>query len=553
MNSMDNISAPDPEKKKELKVYSFTRIINETPEKDDSKPNESGFKFILTLYDKEISIVAKNENQNSKFPNILYEKYISLETLQSFNKFFSILDTEKIFVIIQKSFEQNFDNISIKEDKLEIKLMVNFMDVVTEEITFELQMIKLSKEEETTFIKESIKLLNEEKTNLKNEIKLLNNIIGEIKKTSDEKDIEFKKILDEKEKDLQTKMEEKEKNLCLKMEESKKKLENKIDEIKTENQKREKEFQKKMDEMEKEFQSTIQKLQKEMEGVKQIEEYVREKIFIQKEDEEEIKQHSFDREISIEEDDFNMNITIFLYEEKIKFRIKEIENDLQNNSIVYETDFEMRDFGKISDYYKNEGGISSIFDFLIQLFDEGEKDSIEKGKDKIIMKVKYTLGVKEDEIDLEIFKKEMGLENTLINIDKSLKELNKQFKNDLLEKVYPIGSYYWSEKSDSPEEIFGGEWIKIKGRFLFASDSEHDVGKTGGEEYHTLSTDEIPHYISPFFNYFYFGNRTTLKEKKIKEYKDYFYQKEKEEYNGGVAPHNNMPPYLVANCWKRIA
>ena len=549
MNSIDNISAPDPEKKKELKEYSFTRIINETPEKDDSIPNGSEIKFTLTLYDKEISIIAKNENQNSKFPNILYEKYISLETLQSFNKFFSILDTEKIFVIIQKSFEQNFDNISVKEDKLEIKLMVNFMDVVTEEITFELQMIKLSKEEETTFIKESIKLLNEEKTNLKNEVKLLNNIIGEIKKTSDEKDIEFKKILNEKEKDLQTKMEEKEKNICLEMEESKKKLENKINEMKTENQKGEKELQKKMDEMKKEFQSTIQKLQKDMEGVKQIEKYAREKILIEEEDEEEIKQYSFDREINEEEDEFNMNITLFLYEEKIKFRIKEIENDLQNNSIIYETIFEMRDFGKISDYYKNEGGISSIFDFLVQLFEEDEKDSIEKGKDKIIMKVKYILGVKEDEIDLEIFKKEMGLENTLINIDKSLKELKKQFKNDLLEKVYPIGSYYWSEKNKSPEEIFGGEWIKIEGRFLFASDSNHYVGKTGGEEYHTLSTSEIPHFIS-HFSFYNYGQK---EKKNIYEYKDYFYQKKNEELNGGAEPHNNMPPYITANCWKRIA
>jgi len=50
-----------------------------------------------------------------------------------------------------------------------------------------------------------------------------------------------------------------------------------------------------------------------------------------------------------------MNITLFLYEEKIKFRIKEIENDLKNNPIIYETDYEMRDFGKISDYNKNEG------------------------------------------------------------------------------------------------------------------------------------------------------------------------------------------------------
>jgi len=48
------------------------------------------------------------------------------------------------------------------------------------------------------------------------------------------------------------------------------------------------------------------------------------------------------------------------------------------------------------------------------------------------------------------------LETSLKNINESLKEINKtniitkaEFKKDLLEKVYPIGSYYWSEKNTS--------------------------------------------------------------------------------------------------------
>ena len=58
--------------------------------------------------------------------------------------------------------------------------------------------------------------------------------------------------------------------------------------------------------------------------------------------------------------------------------------------------------------------------------------------------------------------------------------------------MYPIGSYYWSEKNTSPSDIFGGSWTKIRGRFLFASDSNHDVGDTGGEETHTLTINEMP-------------------------------------------------------------
>ena len=63
-------------------------------------------------------------------------------------------------------------------------------------------------------------------------------------------------------------------------------------------------------------------------------------------------------------------------------------------------------FGKLSYYYKNEGGIKAIFKFLAP-----------------IMRVKYTFENKEDEITLDINKKEVGLKNILANIDKSLKEM----------------------------------------------------------------------------------------------------------------------------------
>ena len=173
----------------------------------------------MNLFQNEISIIATKDKKNTKLPNITYEKYIDLETLQSFNKFFSILDTEKIFLIIQKSFEQKFDKILVKEDKMVIQLIVNFMDVVTEEIKFELQMVKLSNEEETNIIKESIRLLTVEKDNLKNEVYLLNNAIEELKKKSDEKDNEMKNKLEEKEKEFQDKIDENKKEFKKKMEE----------------------------------------------------------------------------------------------------------------------------------------------------------------------------------------------------------------------------------------------------------------------------------------------------------------------------------------------
>ena len=168
----------------------------------------------------------------------------------------------------------------------------------------------------------------------------------------------------------------------------------------------------------------------------------------------------------------------------------------------------MEDFRRISDYYKNEGGIKSIFEFLIQLF-EGNKDTIKKENNEIIIELNYTFGIKGDEISLRLSKKEIGLEATLKNIDKSLKEINKdnieskiEFKKDLLEKVYPIGSYYWSSSDISPQTLFGGYWKEIKGKFLFASDVNHYVGYEGREEKHYLTIDEMPSHSHSYKNLF---------------------------------------------------
>ena len=449
---MENSSAPEPEKKKELKTFSFTRDISnkendeKTPGNDENKNGGNILNLTLTLYDKEISLVAQRDNINPKLPNIIYEKYISAETLQGLNKIFSVLDTEKIFTIIKNSFEQKFDHIAIEEDKIIIKLMINFMEVMTEEIAFELDKIKLSSEEENSIIKESIKLLTEEKKNLKNEVTQLNNTIEELKKITSEKNSEiikqieenkneYTKKLEENKNEYTKKLEENKNDYSKKIEENKNEYEKKLEENKTEFNKileeNKNEFNKKLEEKEQEnkknmneFQNILKKLQKEMSEVKEIEKYVKEKIIIEEKTEKEIKTHSLQRKQSKDLNIFNFDIKILLFEEKIKFKIKEIQDDLKNNPILYETDFEMNYFGKLSDYYKNQGGIKSIYEFLILRFNDNE-DIINRETNKIIIKVKYTFGSKEDEIIFKINKKEVGLKNILTNVDETLRVLNK--------------------------------------------------------------------------------------------------------------------------------
>ena len=100
-----------------------------------------------------------------------------------------------------------------------------------------------------------------------------------------------------------------------------------------------------------------------MKEVKEIEKYVKEKIIIEQKEEKEIKSQIFKRKKNQNNGIFNMDITILLFKEKIKIKIKEIQDNLKNNPILYESDFVMEVFGKLSDYYKNEGGINQYMNF----------------------------------------------------------------------------------------------------------------------------------------------------------------------------------------------
>ena len=65
-------------------------------------------------------------------------------------------------------------------------------------------------------------------------------------------------------------------------------------------------------------------------------------------------------------------------------------------------------------------------------------------------------------------------------------------KSELLDLIYPIGAIYISATSTSPATLFGGTWEQIEGKFLLASDTNHEAGTTGGSETVTLTTAEMP-------------------------------------------------------------
>lgn len=150
----------------------------------------------------------------------------------------------------------------------------------------------------------------------------------------------------------------------------------------------------------------------------------------------------------------------------------------------------------------------------------------------------------------------------------AVRNTNFAYMAELTEKLllaaHPIGSYYWSASDTDPSELFGGTWEKVEGRFIIGSGTVTDentqgiytfiTGETGGEYTHKLTVSEMPSHEHTYTsintiqhvqsstvvnNYGYIGNGSSSSKST--------------SATGGNGYHNNLPPFEVANCWKRIA
>lgn len=172
--------------------------------------------------------------------------------------------------------------------------------------------------------------------------------------------------------------------------------------------------------------------------------------------------------------------------------------------------------------------------------------------------------------------------------------------NRLASQLYPVGSIYMNVNNVEPSAIFGGTWEKMPaGRMLVNSSDDFALGQIGGEKEHRLTEDELAVHSHDVNN---INGNTTSTAKLVGKfsssirpngditdvpYRDGFGIVSKEsEYgihakdgensspgrnyvidashshtvnlnismlpSGKNQPHNNMPPYIVVNMWKRI-
>lgn len=128
----------------------------------------------------------------------------------------------------------------------------------------------------------------------------------------------------------------------------------------------------------------------------------------------------------------------------------------------------------------------------------------------------------------------------------------------IVDLIYPVGSYYWNSNSTSPATLFGvGTWTQITNQFVFAAGGDYASGDTGGEVDHLLTIQEMPSHdhrcIMDQSFYAYGGPMESNEGPASGHGYAYPFYYSFTGTKGGSRSHNNMPPYIVAYCWRRDA
>lgn len=125
-------------------------------------------------------------------------------------------------------------------------------------------------------------------------------------------------------------------------------------------------------------------------------------------------------------------------------------------------------------------------------------------------------------------------------------------EDNILLKVYPIGSIYMSVNNINPSNLFGGTWETWgTGRVPVGVDTTQTefetVEKTGGEKTHTLTVEEMPAHNHTYGMKSGSGGWTIASMAGgAKEYNGIT------DTKGEGKEHNNLQPYITCYMWKRI-
>ena len=123
-----------------------------------------------------------------------------------------------------------------------------------------------------------------------------------------------------------------------------------------------------------------------------------------------------------------------------------------------------------------------------------------------------------------------------------------------VDDVYPVGRIVELGADVDPNTLYDWqEWEQLKDRFLLGTGGSYALGSMGGEATHTLTVDEMPshsHDLKLESGSFTESNSVLNWTGSSTSWQLY---NGATKTAGGSQPHNNMPPYLAVNMWKRTA
>ena len=131
---------------------------------------------------------------------------------------------------------------------------------------------------------------------------------------------------------------------------------------------------------------------------------------------------------------------------------------------------------------------------------------------------------------------------------------------------YPVGSVCMFNANIDPNEMYGGTWVRIKGKFILGADDDtYPLGSEGGEAETLLTEDQMP--IHRHKEIFYAENQGDVTvgggTVRLPDSAYLFSQQPTSGAavgffgdalpSGGNQPHNNMPPYVAFYIWAKVA
>lgn len=133
--------------------------------------------------------------------------------------------------------------------------------------------------------------------------------------------------------------------------------------------------------------------------------------------------------------------------------------------------------------------------------------------------------------------------------------VTKPSGSSILEKIYPVGAYYFSSQPTEPATLFGfGTWSRVKGRGLVGVDESDSALSSGGKQ--GGSTNPLSrHTITPSSGQFVVSRGVGNRHWSSGGAPSNSYAMDTE--HGGVTVgdntnHNNWQPFEAAYIWKRI-